>query len=118
MFLMLTIGITCVVAQDSLPDPPDTVFVLNLTTFTGIVAAISLVGTQLVKLIPAIGNSTLLKILASVVIGIAATLISWHFGWADFLIGLNWWKAIIYGFLSGLTASGAYDLINNTFKKE
>jgi hypothetical protein len=120
-FLMLAAGILCVFGQESLPELPywpGAAFSLDLTTFTGIVAAISLCATQLMKLFPFIGQKAYLKVLTSIGIGIASTLLAWHFEWAVFLTGLAWWYALFYGIGAGLIACGTYDLITNIAKKE
>jgi hypothetical protein len=116
-FLFLTLLIlsfplasaTYVYAQES--PPADVDFAVDLTTFTGIVAFVSLAVTQLAKIIPAVSQKNLLKILVSVGVAIVATLLAWHFSWAQFLQGLSWWMAVFYGVGAGLTAAGAYDLI-------
>jgi hypothetical protein len=88
---------------------------IDLTTFTGIVGAVSLAVTQLAKLVPAVQAQTWLKILVSVGVAILASLLAWHFGLAQFLQGLAWWMAVCYGVGAGLTASGAYALRKSLF---
>ncbi|MDR2917282.1 MAG: hypothetical protein LBV74_21010 [Tannerella sp.] len=87
--------------------------VFDLSTFAGIVAFVSLVVTQLAKKLPVVETNTILKILVSVAVGMLASLLSWKFGWADFLAGLLWWQVLVQGALAGLAACGAYDLIKS-----
>jgi len=54
--------------------------VVGLTTFTGIISLVSLMVTQISKLVPAIAASTLLKIGISVVAGVAASFLAQLFG--------------------------------------
>jgi hypothetical protein len=85
--------------------------VLSISTLMGIVSVISLIITQIAKIIPVVGSNKLLKIFASVVIGIAVSLLAWWIGAADFLQGLLWWQVIVQGLIAGFTACGLYDLI-------
>ncbi len=101
--------VTCVFAQASgVADNPDTV---GLTTFAGITALVSLLGTQLAKLVPYIGEHDWCKILSSVGIGILASLLAWGLQLAGFMDGYLWWQALLAGVASGLSACGFYDLV-------
>ena len=101
--------VTCVFAQASgVADNPDTV---GLTTFAGITALVSLLGTQLAKLVPYIGEHDWCKILCSVGIGILASLLAWGLQLAGFMDGYLWWQALLAGVASGLSACGFYDLV-------
>ncbi len=117
LLMMLFIAIQ-LPAQTIQPDPEVSSSVFDLSTFTGIVAVISLIVTQLAKKIPVISTNTILKILVSVIVGIAASLLSWWLGLADFLTGLLWWQVLIQGLLAGLTACGFYDLFKGVFGKK
>ena len=66
----------CVFAQDSgaVDNPGGTT---GLATFAGITALVSLLGTQLAKLVPYIADHAWCKVLCSVGIGILASLLSW-----------------------------------------
>jgi fluoride ion exporter CrcB/FEX len=99
-------------------EPPDDVgaSAIDLTTFTGIVAAVSLFVTQLAKIVPVVYEKTWLKIVVSVAVATVASLLAWHFDWAAFLRDKTWWTAVFYGVGAGLTASGAYDLIKAVFR--
>ena len=101
--------VTCVFAQASgVADNPETV---GLTTFAGITALVSLLGTQLAKLVPYIGEHDWCKILCSVGIGILASLLAWGLQLAGFMDGYLWWQALLAGVASGLSACGFYDLV-------
>lgn len=101
--------VTCVFAQASgVADNPDTA---GLTTFAGITALVSLLGTQLAKLVPYIGEHGWCKILCSVGIGILASLLAWGVQLAGFMDGYLWWQALLAGVASGLSACGFYDLV-------
>jgi hypothetical protein len=106
-------SVTYAYAQEAPPE--ESVSAIDLTTFTGIVAAVSLIVTQLAKLIPAVSEKNWLKILVSVAVAVAVSLPARHFGLAQFLQGLSWWMVVCYGIGAGLTASGAYDLIKSLF---
>ena len=94
----------------------DVVTAFELSTFTGIVAIVSFLVTQLAKFVPVIDSKTILKILVSVVTGIAVSLIAWKLSLAEFLVNLAIWQTLIYGLLAGLSACGFYDLIKNVGK--
>ncbi|MDR2764122.1 MAG: hypothetical protein LBB90_03725 [Tannerella sp.] len=115
LMMSLSLGGAVYVYAQEAPADAGSPAALDLTTFTGIVAAVSLVVTQLAKIIPVVAEKTWLKILVSVGVAILASLLAWHFGWAQFLQGLAWWMAVFYGAGAGLTASGAYDLIKSLF---
>lgn len=115
---VLTIGIATVSAQEIIPDPETAGIVLDFTTFAGIAAVVSLAGTQLIKLLPSIGNSALWKIITSVMLGIGITCLSWALGWAEFLGGIPWWQAGGYGIIIGLSSSGLFDFLKGLFLKK
>ena len=102
----------------ALDNPNVSAITANLSTFMGIVAFVSLVVTQLAKLIPVIDINKVLKILTSVLVGILASFASWWFGLAEFLSGLIWWQVLIQGIFSGLVACGAYDLLRSLLSKQ
>jgi hypothetical protein len=112
-FMMFALSITGVAAQGQYTS--QTGSMADITAFTGIIAAVALVGTQIVKMIPAIGYSARLKILVSVFIGILATFISWKLSLAAFLTGVQWWQALIYGAGAGLLGSGMFDVLKALF---
>ena len=85
--------------------------ILDLYTFTGIVAVISSVVTQIFKLIPAIDGSKIAKIGISVAVGIVVCMLSWLLKVSEPLAGLIWWQTLIYGVAAGLSGCGFYDLV-------
>ena len=94
---------------------------VSVATFAGVTALVSLLGTQIAKLVPYIGSHNWAKILVSVGIGIVVAMASWGLQLADFMAGFAWWQALLTGVASGLSACGFYDLIKaicNMFKKE
>lgn len=88
-----------------------TQFVLDLSTFGGIVAVISPVVTQIFKLIPAIDGSKIAKIGISVGVGIIVCMLAWVLKISEPLAGLIWWQTLIYGVAAGLSGCGFYDLV-------
>lgn len=88
-----------------------TQIILDLSTFTGIVAVISSVVTQIFKLIPAIDGSKIAKIGISVAVGIVVCMLSWLLKVSEPLAGLIWWQTLIYGVAAGLSGCGFYDLV-------
>jgi hypothetical protein len=122
LFMFLTAGLlfalpAVVQAADVLPEEVSSV-VVDLSTFTGIVAFASLVVTQVAKVIPAVDASAVFKILISAAVGVGGSLLSWRFGWAEFLDGQPWWQVLLQGLFIGLTASGAFDLLKGLFGKK
>lgn len=87
------------------------VFVLDLSTFGGIVAVISAIVTQILKVIPSIDGSKIAKIGISVAVGIVVCILSWLLKVSDPLAGLIWWQTLIYGVAAGLSGCGFYDLV-------
>ena len=83
----------------------------GLTTFTGIVALVSLLVTQTAKKIPRIGEKTILKILVSTAAGLLLTCLARWLGVAPFLENTVWWQVSIQGVFAGLSACGLYDLL-------
>lgn len=99
----------------------DSSFVIDLGTFTGIVALISALVTQLFKVIPSIKQNKLTKILLSVASGIVICFIAWALHISPLLTDFEWWAALIYGIAAGLSGCGFYDIvkaIGELFKKE
>jgi hypothetical protein len=96
-------------------DGAEPVSAFDVTTFAGIVAAISVVVTQAAKLIPVIAQKALYKVLCSLLVGIACCFLGWRLGLAGFLDDLTWWQVLLNGVTAGLTASGAYDLLKGLF---
>lgn len=89
----------------------ETQFVLDLSTFTGIVAVISSTVTQIFKIVPSINGSKIAKIGISVGVGIAVCMLGWLLQISEPLAGLIWWQVLIYGVAAGLSGCGFYDLV-------
>jgi hypothetical protein len=90
---------------------PSTSFVIDLGTFTGIVAVVSTLVTQITKVVPAISDSKLIKILISVVTGIAVCMACWLLKATPLLNDLVWWQSLLYGLAVGLSGCGFYDIV-------
>ena len=88
-----------------------TQIILDLSTFGGIVAVISSVVTQILKLIPAIDGSKIAKIGISVAVGIVVCMLAWLLKVSEPLAGLIWWQTLVYGVAAGLSGCGFYDLV-------
>ena len=106
------IGVQEEIIGDSNTESVSDEIVIDLSTFAGIVALISLIVTQLCKVVPAFNTAaSWVKILVSAVIGILTCMLSWFLQIADPLLALSWWQALIYGLCAGLAACGFYDAI-------
>lgn len=109
-----------VYAQEVVTEPT-TSFVIDLGSFTGIVAIVSALVTQIAKLIPAISINNLAKIGVSVGVGIIVCMLSWLLHLTPLLEGYVWWHVLIYGVAAGLSGCGFYDVIKaigNLFKPQ
>ncbi|MDR1339252.1 MAG: hypothetical protein LBK58_04270 [Prevotellaceae bacterium] len=118
--LVMVVGLLFVVlptfAQSA--DSAESISAFDVTTFAGITAAISLVVTQIAKLIPLIAEKTLYKVLCSLVIGVACCFLSQKLGFAEFLDNMPWWQVLLHGVAAGLTAAGAFDLFKSLSGKK
>lgn len=96
--------------------------VLDFTTFTGIAAAVSMLVTQLSKVIKGVNESKWLKIVIAFISGIALCAIVKILGIQSPLSELSWGGTLIYGVFAGSTSCGFYDLLkmlyNMFFKKK
>lgn len=112
MFAMLISAVT-VFAQGAVTSEPSTStgFVIELGTFTGIVAFISAIVTQILKVIPAISGSKLAKIGVSVAVGMVVCVLAWALQLTPLLEGYDWWGTLIYGLAAGLSGCGFYDVV-------
>lgn len=97
-------------AQEVVTAPVASV-VIDLGTFTGIVAVVSTLVTQITKVVPAISDSKLIKILISVVTGIAVCMVCWLLKATPLLNDLVWWQSLLYGLATGLSGCGFYDIV-------
>lgn len=89
---------------------------IDVSTFTGIVALVSMIVTQISKVWKKVDESSLIKRAISAVVGIAVFMICWALQVAPMFEGMVWWWALIYGALAGLSASGFYALIKDIWK--
>ena len=97
-------------AQGIVTDPTAS-FMIDLGTFTGIVALTSSLVTQIAKRIPAISLHKLAKIGVSVAVGVIVCMVSWALQLTPLLDGYVWWQVLIYGVAVGLSGCGFYDVV-------
>lgn len=96
-------------------------YVVDLSSFAGVVAVIGAVVTQIAKVIPAIADKKWLKVIIALVVGIALAYIIWLFQLSSIVEGYTWWQVLIVGVLSGAGSMGLYDFVkviyNSIFNK-
>lgn len=110
MYLMGLLLVSCaLMAQETTPAESGTM--IDVTTFGGMMALVTMVVTQFAKLIPFINEHKWAKVLTSLGVGIAATMACWGLQVSDYLAGLVWWQALIAGAAVGLSSCGFYDVI-------
>lgn len=110
MFMaLLTLAIPALAAED-IGIAPASEVVIDVGSFTGIVALVSMIATQILKVIPAIKENKLAKIGISVAVGIIVCMVCWVLQVSPILI-MQWWVALLYGLAAGLSACGFYDII-------
>lgn len=111
MFIaLLTLAIPALAAED-IGIAPASEVVIDVGSFTGIVALVSMIATQILKVIPAIKENKLAKIGISVAVGIIVCMVCWVLQVSPILISMKWWVALLYGLAAGLSACGSYDII-------
>ena len=111
MLLMFVVGIaaqTAIGLSEGVVEPG---LVTDFASFTGIMTLISLVVTQLSKLIPSIKEKKWAKPLVSIVVGILSCLFGWILQISPVLEGLIWNMVILYGVFAGLSACGLYSIL-------
>lgn len=111
MFLMFTVGIaaqTAIGLSEGVVEPG---LVTDFASFTGIMTLVSLVVTQLSKLIPGISEKKWAKPLVSIAVGILSCLFGWILQISPVLEGLIWYMVILYGVFAGLSACGLYSIL-------
>lgn len=110
MYLMGAL-LTCgaLMAQETTPAEAGTM--IDVTTFGGMMALVTMVVTQFAKLIPYINEHKWAKVLTSLGVGVAATMACWVLQVSDYLAGLVWWQALISGAAVGMSSAGFYDLV-------
>lgn len=89
----------------------DTSVVLDFTTFTGIAAVVSMLVTQLCKLVPKISSTRWLKIIIAFASGVVICLLTKLLGITSPLLELSWGATAIYGLFAGSVSAGLFDLI-------
>ena len=111
MFMaLLTLAIPALAAED-IGIAPASEVVIDVGSFTGIVALVSMIATQILKVIPAIKENKLAKIGISVAVGIIVCMVCWVLQVSPILISMEWWVVLLYGLAAGLSACGFYDII-------
>lgn len=111
MFMaLLTLAIPALAAED-IGIAPASEVVIDVGSFTGIVALVSMIATQILKVIPAIKENKLAKIGISVAVGIIVCMVCWVLQVSSILISMEWWVALLCGLAAGLSACGFYDII-------
>lgn len=114
VFMTLAMLMTAVVAfATGLTTAPaeGTEVVIDLGTFTGIVAVISAIVTQILKVAPAVSENRLVKIGLSCAVGMVLCLVAWTLQLTPLLAGYEWWGSLVYGVAAGLSGCGFYDLV-------
>ena len=111
MLLMFTVGIAAQTAMGLSEGVVEPGLVTDFASFTGIMTLISLVVTQLSKLIPSIEERKWAKPLVSIVVGILSCLFGWILQISPVLDGLIWYMVILYGVFAGLSACGLYSIL-------
>lgn len=111
MLLMFTVGIAAQTAMGLSEGVVEPGLVTDFASFTGIMTLISLVVTQLSKLIPSIKERKWAKPLVSIVVGILSCLFGWILQISPVLEGLIWYMVILYGVFAGLSACGLYSIL-------
>ena len=111
MLLMFIVGIAAQTAMGLSEEVVEPGLVTDFASFTGIMALISLVVTQLSKLIPSIKENKWAKPLVSIAVGILSCLFGWILQISPVLEGLIWYMVILYGVFAGLSACGLYSIL-------
>ena len=111
MLLIFTVGIAAQTAMGLSEEAIEPGLVTDFASFTGIMTLISLVVTQLSKLIPSIEERKWAKPLVSIAVGILSCLFGWILQLSPVLEGLIWYMVILYGVFAGLSACGLYSIL-------
>ena len=111
MLLMFVVGIAAQTAIGLSEEAIEPGLVTDFASFTGIMTLISLVVTQLSKLIPSLEEKKWAKPLVSIVVGILSCLFGWILQISPVLEGLIWYMVILYGVFAGLSACGLYSIL-------
>ncbi len=108
---LLLMSVAATYAQTVEPEPQGSEFIVDLGTFTGIVAVVSFLVTQISKLISYVNEHRWAKIAISLFVGAGICSACWATGLAPFLSGLTIWQVLIYGVGAGLSGCGLYDIV-------
>lgn len=111
MLLMFTVGIAAQTAMGLSEEVVEPGLVTDFASFTGIMTLVSLVVTQLSKLIPGISEKKWAKPLVSIAVGILSCLFGGILQISPVLEGLTWYMVILYGVFAGLSACGLYSIL-------
>lgn len=111
ILLMFTVGIAAQTAMGLSEEAIEPGLVTDFASFTGIMTLISLVVTQLSKLIPSLEEKKWAKPLVSIAVGILSCLFGWILQISPVLEGLIWYMVILYGAFAGLSACGLYSIL-------
>ena len=111
MLLMFVVGIAAQTAMGLSEEAIEPGLVTDFASFTGIMTLVSLVVTQLSKLIPGISEKKWAKPLVSIAVGILSCLFGWILQISPVLEGLIWYMVILYGVFAGLSACGLYSIL-------
>lgn len=107
--LVMLLAPMALMAQEIIPS--EGTIAIDLTTFTGIMAFVTMLATQLAKVVPYIDTHKWAKVLSAVVIGMLVCILAWLLKVSPLLIGSEWWEALLYGVAVGLSSAGFYDLV-------
>lgn len=91
--------------------PSEGPITIDLTTFTGIMAFVTMSATQLAKVVPYIDTHKWAKVVSAIVIGMVVCVLAWALKVSPLLIGSEWWEALLYGAAAGASGAGLYDLV-------
>lgn len=109
---LLLMSVVATYAQTAIePEPQGSEFVIDLGTFTGIVAVVSFLVTQITKLIAYVNEHRWAKIVVSLFVGAGICSACWATGLTPFLSSLPIWQVLIYGVGAGLSGCGLYDIV-------
>lgn len=89
----------------------DSPITIDLTTFTGVMAFVTMSATQLAKVVPYIDTHKWAKVVSAVTIGMLTCLLAWFLQVSPLLTGSEWWETLLYGVAVGFSSSGFYDLV-------
>lgn len=90
--------------------------VIDFSTFTGIAAIVSMVVTQLCKLVPVINSKGVYKIITALLSGVAICVLAKALCLQSPLITLSWLESALYGLFAGSLSCGLFDIFNSVYK--